>query len=71
MEAPDAVAADDQNHAFVEHLEVGGRVGRIAIVEHLRRWRPGNRWLVPDYWRVVIESGLAKQWQAALETTLR
>jgi len=35
----------------------------IAIVEHLRRWRSGIGWLVPDYWRELIGvRGLPMQW---------
>ncbi len=35
----------------------------VAIVEHLRRWRPGIGWLVPDFWQEFIETrGQRKQW---------
>lgn len=35
----------------------------IAIVSHLRRWRPDVRWFVPDFWEEYSdEKGLTRQW---------
>jgi Wadjet protein JetD, C-terminal len=35
----------------------------IAILKHLRRWRPDVRWLVPEYWvEIVDERGLEGEW---------
>lgn len=35
----------------------------IAILAHLRRWRPGVRWLVPPYWEERRDDkGLTRDW---------
>ena len=35
----------------------------LAILEHLRRWRPDVRWLVPGFWEEYAdERGLPKRW---------
>ncbi len=35
----------------------------VAIVDHLRKWRPGVRWLVPPFWEEYLNTkGLSRNW---------
>lgn len=35
----------------------------VAILNHLRRWRPDLGWLIPDYWKEYADDrGLPKRW---------